>query len=98
MAKKILTQDELIANWEKAKAKSEAAEDAMRQHFNRIASPKIKAAKTLEDCRLIKESLRPMPECVGKVLLFRAIIITEEVIKGDACPTCLLPNLKCGCE
>jgi GTP1/Obg family GTP-binding protein len=80
MAKE-LSQEQLIANWEKAKAKADSAEDAMRQHFNRLVAPKIKSAKTLEDLRLVKESLRDMPDCVGKVLLFRAIIITEDDIK-----------------
>ncbi len=93
--KKELTQEQLIANWTKAKAKAETAEDAMRQHFNKLITPKIKSAKTLEDLRLIKESLRIMPECVGKILLFRAILITEDVIKGKACPECLLQKCTC---
>jgi len=95
---KELTEEQLIANWKKAKAKADIAEDAMRQHFNRLVTPKIKSAKTLEDLELIKESLREMPDYIGKVLLFRAIFITEDVINKKACPKCYLDIKKCTCK
>jgi hypothetical protein len=93
-----LTQEQLIKNYDKARKKLDDAEEAMRIHFNRLAMPKIKAAKTLEELRLVKESLRPMPDSVGKVLLFRAILISEDVIKGEACTKCLLSLDKCTCN
>jgi hypothetical protein len=91
------TQEELIARFEKAQKAYEKADDELRQHFNRLVTPKIKEAKTLEDLRLVKESLRVMPESVGKVLLFRAIILTEDAIKGERCTKCLLETAKCRC-
>ena len=92
------TQEELIANWDKTKEAYDKADDELDAHFKRIAMPKIKKAKTLEDLRLVKESLRVMPDSVGKVLLFRAIIINEDIIKGKSCSKCLLDNKKCSCN
>jgi len=94
MSKK--TEEELIAKFDKAHKACEKAEQEMRLHFNNKVIPKIKSAKTLNDLKDIKESLRVMPESVSKTLLFRAIIMHEDVINGIRCKECLLE--KCSCK
>ena len=98
MAKKAKTEEELIAQFDKAYLAYEKAEEEMRLHFNKKTIPKIKAAKTLSDLKAIKESLRVMPDSSSKVLLFRAIIIREDVINGILCKKCLLEKEKCSCK
>ena len=96
MAKKEKTEQELIAQFEKAYKGYEKAEQEMRLHFHNKFIPKVKAAKTLNDLKDIKDSLRVMPESVSKSLLFRAIIMHEDVINGTRCKKCLLE--KCSCK
>ncbi len=97
MAKVEQTEKQLIAKYDKARAALEKAEDEMRLHFNNKTVPKIKTAKTLNETRLLKESLRVMPDSSSKMLLFRAILIQEGVITGTHCRTCLLELKKCSC-
>lgn len=96
MSKK--TEEELIKQFDKAHKAYEKAEQEMRLHFNNKVIPKVKSATTLNELKDVKESLRVMPESVSKTLLFRAILMHEDVINGTRCKVCLIEKNKCQCN
>lgn len=72
----ILIYDLLLAEAEKNQK-----EDELYKHFFNKTKKLLRRAKTLENIKEIKEGLRIMPSCVGKTLIFRAIIMKEDQIK-----------------
>lgn len=58
-----------------------ASEDLMENHFRKKVRRKIAVSVNKSDTKKIKEGLRIMPECVGKVLLFREIIMKEDTLR-----------------
>jgi len=54
-------------------------EEKIDKHFTKIVGDMLSTSKTERDFIEIKERLRVMPHCASKVLLFRKIILTENV-------------------
>lgn len=73
----------IINKFLKAQKKYEEAGLELKTAFYDLIEDDLEKAQSLEDCTAIKEKLRPMPESVGKVLLFRAIILKEDKIIQD---------------
>jgi len=71
----------IIDNYLKAKSVFNKADEDLHKYFKKKHEKSINDATSLEELNQIKEQLRIMPESVGKVLLFREIIIKEENIK-----------------
>jgi hypothetical protein len=67
-------ENEIIKLYIKKREEAEQAENKMKSHFDKIVE------RMLADFISIKERLRVMPDCVGKVMLFRKIIMTEDSV------------------
>lgn len=70
----------LISDFIKKRDAYNKAEEVMRKYFRKKFDTSIKTSKTKEDLKQVKEGLRVMPECTGKVLLFRELIMREDLL------------------
>jgi len=70
----------LIKNFNSAKKRYDNAENKLSEYFNSLYNERIRNSKTIEELTEIKEELRKMPECAGKVFLFYDIITRENHI------------------
>ena len=62
-------------------------EDKIHEVYKKRMDDALKTAVDLDDILAIKESLRPMPNCASKALLFRSLIIIENKIKAGTWKT-----------
>lgn len=69
---------ELITNFIKARDRYHYEDDNMERHFREKFKHAIDNAKSKEDFEPIREGLRLMPQCPGKTLIFRTIIMNED--------------------
>ena len=71
-------ENKLIKTYKEKRVELDNAEEEMNEHFEKIVNTMLTSVKIKNDCTVIKERLRVMPECASKVLLFRKIILTEQ--------------------
>lgn len=54
--------------------------DIMKNHFREKFTDSINNAKFKDDLKQVKDGLKVMPESVGKTLIFREIIMKEDIL------------------
>lgn len=72
----------LIDNFLSAEKEYRKQESKIEKYFKKQVEPNINKATTLEELQEIKEFLRNMPQIVGKVFIFRTILLKENEIKN----------------
>lgn len=77
-------EEQIIKEFNDARQRYDAAEEAMQEYFTNKHRPAIFAAKSIDDLIVIKEALRVMPMCGGKALIFREIILKENELKSQS--------------
>jgi hypothetical protein len=71
----------LLNDFLKLQKEYKKQEKLIETHFKQQVQSKIKDAETIEELQEVKEFLRGMPQIVGKVLIFRDIILKEEFLQ-----------------
>lgn len=76
-------ENEIIKLYIKKREEAEQAENKMKSHFDKIVERMLAVSKNKADFIEIRERLRVMPNCVGKVMLFRKIMTENSVLTNN---------------
>jgi len=77
--KEIITEKDLIDNFNETKRIADIAENQLDEYFNAKYKEQIENARTHEDFEFIKRQLKVMPFTVGKVFIFEKLRHLESI-------------------